>query len=694
MEEGHLGKPYNLSLLKRLIPYARVYKKTVFLALFLTVLITLIDLSIPYIPKIAIDRYILNFWYMINYTAASKSLTDDFNEKYKHLVFATKKASLALISNARLRQIDQRNLKEYREGMLITKKKYYKLPYELEQVNALFQEKAIQGYDGSLFIPSRELEGLPGDKLLKLRKKDFKGVLAIGVILFLLVGGSFFLNYFEYYFLERSGQNMMHDIRMDLFDRIQGFPIQFFDENPVGRLVTRATNDVENLSEMFKSVLITVFKDIFLLSGIIAALLYLNWRLALISFVLLPFVFWLTLFFSRQAREIFREIRKHIAAMNAFLQERLTGIRIIQLFAQEKSQLGLFKEINQKNYLASIKQIKIFAVFMPSMEVFSFLGIGILIWYGGGRVLENQLTLGALVAFIGYIQMFFKPIRDLSEKYNIMQSAMASMERIFELMDQKNDIYFSNRPKQPLESKGHLEFKNIYFSYKKGLPVLKDMSFEVMPGQMVALVGVTGSGKTTTINLIERFYEPERGSVLLDEIDIREYDVNDLRSRIAIVMQDVFIFAGNIADNISLGNTKISDKTLIDMSKKANAYRFINNLPDGFNHKVNEAGMTISAGERQLLALSRALAYKPRLLILDEATSSVDPETERLIQESIFNLSKNQTTLIIAHRPSTMQQADRILVLNHGRIIEQGTHEELMSAGNIYFTLNQLHKKE
>jgi ABC-type multidrug transport system fused ATPase/permease subunit len=341
-----------------------------------------------------------------------------------------------------------------------------------------------------------------------------------------------------------------------------------------------------------------------------------------------------------------------------------------------------------------MRQIRIFAVFMPSMEVFSSVGIGLLLWWGGGKVIGEHLTLGSLVAFIGYIQMFFKPLRDISEKYNIMQSAMASMERIFELMDQKEVIQEPKIPKKPMRAEGHIQFKNVSFSYEKGFPVLTDVSFEIKPGQMVALVGITGSGKTTIINLLERFYEFERGNILLDGLDIREWRIGELRSQIGLVMQDVFIFAGSIAENISLGDKKITRETLEEVSKQVNAYQFIKRLSGNFDHEVMEEGATLSAGERQLLALGRALAYDPTLLVFDEATSSVDPETERLIQDSIFALSRRQTTLIIAHRPSTIQHADKILVMHHGRIAEQGTHEELMALGNIYFRLNRLWEKE
>jgi len=694
MEEGQLGKPYNIGLLKRLIPYARPYKKILFLALILTLVITLFDLSIPYLPKIAIDKYILSFWYQVNHRVMPTDLAEAFQKKYGHIAERTKKTGLGFLSSSKLKQIDPVDLRHYQGQEIISRERFYRISVKKSDQQRLITDKnAIQGEGPYLYIPVKAFKNVSYDTIITLRHRDLNGVLLIGVFLLVLIGGSFLLNYWEYYLLEKSGQNMMQDIRMELFDRIQGQSIRFFDRNPVGSLVTRATNDIENLNEMFKSVLITVFKDIFLLSGIVVVLVHLNWRLALISFILLPFVFGLTLFFSRQAREAFREIRQNIAAINAFLQERISGIRIIQLFVQEKMQLGRLKDLNEKNYRASMRQIKIFAVFMPSMEVFSSVGIGLLLWYGGGKVISEQFTLGSLVAFIGYIQMFFKPIRDISEKYNIMQSAMASMERIFALMDQKEIIQEPEMPKRPVKAKGHLQLKNVSFAYEKGFPVLTDVSFEIKPGQVVALVGITGSGKTTIINLIERLYEFETGEILFNGLDIREWKIEELRSHIGLVMQDVFIFASSIAENISLGDKKIPQKVLEEVSRQANAYHYIMRLSEGFDHEVKEGGVTLSGGQRQLLALSRALAYNPTLLILDEATSSVDPETERLIQDSIFTLSRRQTTLIVAHRPLTIQQADRILVMHYGHIVEQGTHKELMALGNMYFRLNRLREK-
>jgi len=509
------------------------------------------------------------------------------------------------------------------------------------------------------------------------------------VIFFVLILLSFALSYFEFYLLEFTGQHIMQDIRLTLFQKMQSHAVKFFNHNPLGRLVTRVTNDIENLNEMFKSVFVTVFKDIFLLTGILIILLLLNWRLALVCFTLIPVIFGLTFLFSTIAREAFRQLRASVAKINSFLQERISGMRVIQLFVRETFQMEMFTKINQENFLAGMKQIRVFAIFMPLMELMSSLGIGLVIWYGGGKVVQDQLTLGALVAFIGYIQMFFKPIRDISEKYNIMQSAMASTERIFEFMDLKDEIPEPETPSIAGEVKGHLEFKNVSFSYEENNPVLHDISFEVNPGETIAIVGSTGSGKTTLVNLIERFYDPDSGTVFLDGIDLREWPKEQLRNSIGLCMQDVFIFAGSITDNISLGMEGIDEKQVETAASNANALHFIQRLPDGFRHEIGEGGSTISAGERQLLSFARALIKNPLILILDEATSSIDPDTERLIKEAVTRITAKRTTIIIAHRLSTIRHADRILVMHHGRIIEQGNHKHLMNIRGVYYKLNK-----
>ena len=696
MEEGHLGKPYNFKLLKRLSKYAFPYRKTVLTALFLTILITLFELAIPYLTKIAIDRYVLSSWYRMDIDGFKGSEAKDFMKKYGHLLRKSKDRSQCFIDNLDLKNLDPTDLHDYKTRKILTSERFYRIESEIGAEGLLGKKiKAIHELDdSSKLIPYEMLNSFPKKDILKIRIADVRGVARVSLVLILFLVFAFVLSYGEYYLLEFTGQHIMQDIRLKLFRRMQSQAVRFFERHPVGRLVTRVTNDIENLNEMFRSVFITVFKDFFLLIGILAVLLYLNWRLALVSFILLPFIFGLTLLFSTLAREAFRELRATVAKINTFLQERITGMRVIQLFAREKFQMDAFSHINHENYVAGMKQIRVFAVFMPIMELFSSFAVALIIWYGGGKVISEQLSLGSLVAFIGYIQMFFKPIRDISEKYNIMQSAMASTERIFEFMDSKEEIPAPEHPVAPPQVKGHLSFKHISFAYEKAKPVLHDISFEVKPGETVAIVGATGSGKTTLVSLAERFYDPDEGTVFLDGVDLRKWLKSELRKNISLVMQDVFIFSGNLGENISLGRKDIDVRSLESAAMEANALSFIERLPSGFQQDIGEGGSTLSAGERQLLSFARALAANPRVLILDEATSNVDPQTERLIQKAISQMAARRTTLIVAHRLSTIRNADRILVMHHGRIVEQGTHEELMSLGHVYYKLNRLREKE
>jgi len=689
MEEGKLGKPYDLGLLRRLIRYAFPYRAVILFALLLTMMITLMDLALPYLSKIAIDRYILATWYRVGLSSLEAPVKKQISETLGEDLRKSEDQSVAFVSHENLKKLDPALLHKLRSRGLISERGYYTIP-AVGETDLLKEELgSLLLQDGAWMVPMESVNALKPGEILEVRAKDIKGLGMVGLFLLGLLAVSFWLGYGESYLLELIGQKIMQDIRLDLFKKIQSQALSFFDRHPVGRLVTRVTNDIENLNEMFKSVLVTVFKDIFIVTGILVVLLYLNWRLALVCFTLLPFIFGLTLLFSSLAREAFRELRAKVAMLNAFLQERITGMRTVQLFATEEFQKRRFAEINHENYVAGMKQIRVFAIFMPVMDLLLSFAVALLIWHGGGKVVSEQLSLGELVAFLSYIQMFFRPIRDIAEKYNIMQSAMASTERIVEFLDHHEEIPEPDHPVKPERSLGHVQFDRVSFGYRKEVPVLKEVSFEVKPGEMVAIVGATGAGKSTVVNLIERFYDPQEGRVLLDGVDLRQWPRKDLQRQVGLVMQDVFIFSGSLADNILLGGDHAGPEALERAVTQANARSFIQKLAKGMDQEIGEQGSNLSAGERQLLSFARALAHDPKVLILDEATSSVDPETERLIQEAILTMTTERTTLVVAHRLSTIRRADRILVMHRGRIREQGTHDELMAHKGVYYKLHR-----
>ena len=697
MEEGKLGKPYDLKLMLRLGGFLRPYWSLIAFCLLFVLIMAGLDLLIPYLTKEAIDRYIVVAAREVVLRGDGSPEERRFLSQYGQKFIPEEEKGKFLLPPDVLQSMDRREMNLFEKYGLLTANRYYLFTPTPEEEPIIKKYPSFFEKSGSYwFISVDRMKDLKREDVLVLRGRDIKGVFRIGLLVIFILVINFGLNFSQVYAMELAGQRMMHGLRMKIFSHLEELPVSFFDKNPVGRLVTRLTNDIQNVHEMFTSVLVNLLKDVLLVIGIIILLLKLNRSLALVSFSVIPLIFVATLFFSRQARDVFREIRLRIAQMNSFFHENFSGIRVIQLFRREKENRRRFEKINEGYYLANMKQISIYAFFVPLVEILSSGAIGLLLWYGGGEVIRGMITLGVLVAFLSYIRMFFQPIRDLSEKYNVLQSAMASLERIFSLLDQNQKISEQVRlGTKPLalrkeEIKGNIEFSHVSFSYNGEDRVLNDVSFSVREGETVAIVGATGAGKTSLLHLLEGFYDVEEGAIFVDGTDIREMDLTHLRSQIGLVMQDTFLFSGDIRENIRMGNMKIGDEKVREVSRGVNAEKFIQRLPEGYRTKVGEGGQMLSAGERQLLAFARALSINPKVLILDEATSHVDPETERLIQEGLSRLLKGRTAIVIAHRLSTIQHADRIVVLHKGRVREIGSHAELMALKGIYFRLYQM----
>jgi ATP-binding cassette subfamily B multidrug efflux pump len=604
-EEQDLGKVYDARLMKRLLAYARPYRKLIALCVVLLLAIAVIDLARPYLIKVAIDNHILGFG-----------------------------------------------------------------------------QRAQEGGE------------LSAEQLQALRDQDIGAIIRLGWILFAIMTAGFVLNYVQVYLLQFTGQRIVYDIRQHIFAHMQGLALAFFDGNPVGRLVTRVTNDTENLLEMYTAVLVNLFKDIFMLVGIVVVMFRMNARLAWVVLSVMPVIIVVTVVFRIKARQAYRDVRTKLAKINAFIAENISGMRLVQIFRQERRKLQEFDDVNTEHLQASMREMKVYAVFRPAMELIGSLAMALLIWVGAGDVIRGITEFGTLFAMINYLEMFFRPINDLTEKYNIMQSAMASAERIFQILDTEPGIKEPDVAQRIPRVTGRIEFKNIWFAYVGEEWVLQDISFVIEPGETAAFVGATGAGKSTIMNLITRFYDVQRGQILLDGVDIREIPKAELRRNIGLVMQDVFLFSGTIRDNIRLGNKGITDERIEEIARYVNAHHFIEQLPGKYDEPVMERGATLSAGQRQLLAFARALAFDPAVLILDEATANIDTETEQLIQEALPRLLAGRTSIVVAHRLSTIQHADKIIVLHKGRIREMGTHQALLAQRGLYYNLFLLQYKE
>lgn len=685
-EEEVIGKAYDSRLMKRLLTYARPYWKNMLLAVLMLAVITGAELARPYITKIAIDDHMLGITKPMQ--AFEPGSEPEEGILFEDRVFVRREFNEDPISGVPLYQMLQYEKRFYLVNNIA-------INPDTEEFEIIQTEQGDRLKHNDVTYPARLMEP---SEVAQFRADDNRSLVRLAVIFFVIALIAFVFNYAQVYLLQYTSQKIIHNMRRQIFTHLQGMSLSFFDKNPVGRLVTRVTNDTDTLNEMYGSVLVNLFRDLFTIFGVIVIMFRLDFKLALISLSTLPLIILAAAIFRRYAREAYRNVRTALARINSAMSENIMGMRIVQIFRQEGKKHREFDGINKLYYDASMQELKVFAIFRPLMDLMFSLAVALLIWFGGRQILAGVVSFGLVMAFINYMNQFFHPIMELTEKYNILQSAMASSERIFMLLDTEpgaeESIHVQVEAVGQPKFKGHIEFNNVWFAYNNEDWVLRDVSFEIRPGETAAFVGATGAGKTSIISLMSRLYEIQKGEILIDGVNIKDYNLAQLRRNIGVVLQDVFMFTGDIKTNIRLNNNDISDEKVREVARYVNADKFIEQMPAQYDEPVVERGTTLSAGQRQLLAFARALAFDPSILVLDEATANIDTETEVLIQDALYRLIKDRTTIVVAHRLSTIQHSDKIIVLHKGKIREMGTHQELLVRRGLYYDLYRLQYKD
>jgi len=696
---------YDHRIYSRMAHYLKPYLHLVIISFLVLMFVTASELILPLIERSAIDDHIVSDKSIAVFVDEARY--QEFMQRYDYLKlteFAHDSIHFVVISSRDRNKMDKLELSSLEEEGIISSNTVFLVNDNPKNREILAQhlildenpEDGISDLAGYFYIGKdkiavarKQMLELPKKERLEVRRDSSRALLYLAGIYLLIILIRFIAGYTQAVMTTVFSQRAMNDLRHDVFAHLQKMPTQYFDKNPVGRLVTRVTNDIRTIDEMLASGVITIIQDVILVIAIIVLMLILNWQLALISMAILPFLVWVIAVFRKKTRVIYRQVRKYLAQLNATLAEHIAGQKIIQLFNQYSHKRDEFSEINHNYFQISMKQLRLFAFFRPIIHVSSQIAVAVIIWYGGGQILRNVITIGLLMAFTQYIRKLFQPINDFSEKFNVLQAALAGAERIFDLMDHEPEDYRT----ELINGKkfiGEIEFENLWLAYNNEEWVLKDISSRIRPGEKVALVGHTGSGKTSIVNLILGMYPYQKGRILIDGKDLHSYALSDLRANVGIVQQDVFIFSGDISENIALNNTQLSKEEIKQMAEYVNADKFIQQLPNKYDEAVMERGATLSTGQRQLIAFARVLAYNPSIFILDEATSNIDTETEILIQDALEKIIQKRTSIIIAHRLSTIQHVDRIIVLHKGRIVEEGSHFELLDKKGLYYDLYRL----